>query len=65
MIRKLLFFFFLANALFWGFARHGQHCRLAAKMGVKKCAPHWVHVYVMGLGSFVAALYMKQGRAGL
>jgi len=38
---------------------------VAAKMGIKKCPPHWIHVYVMGLGSFIVALYLKQGRAGL
>jgi hypothetical protein len=65
MNSKLLFLFFIVNALFWGFATHGQHCMVAAKMGIKKCPPHWIHVYVMGLGSFIVALYLKQGRAGL
>ena len=65
MFSNLLFVFFLANAIFWGFATHGQHCLLAAKMGITKCPPHWIHVYVMGLGSFIAALYLKQGTAGL
>ena len=65
MLRNLFYLFFLANALFWGLARHSQHCKLAAMSGVKKCAPHWVHVYVLGLGSFVVALYLRQGRAGL
>ena len=53
------------NALFWGFASHKQHCSLAAKLGVKQCPPHWIHVYVMGLGSFLVSLYLAQGRAGL
>lgn len=65
IIRQILILFFLLNALFWGFASHKQHCSLAAKMGVKQCPPHWIHVYVMGLGSFLISLYLAQGRAGL
>jgi len=34
-------------------------------IGVKQCPAHWIHVYVMGLGSFILALYIKQGGAGL
>ena len=63
MLNQLLVLFFLVNALFWGLATHHTHCDFAAKFGVKKCPPHWVHVWVMGLGSFVAALYFKQGLA--
>lgn len=65
MFRNLLVLFFLVNALFWGLASHRQHCRVASMMGVKKCPPHWIHVYVMGLGSFLVTLYLVQGRAGL
>jgi len=64
-MNPLLILFFLANALFWGFASHKQHCSLAAMFGMKKCPPHWVHVYVMGLGSFLIALFLAQGKAGL
>lgn len=65
MFRNLLFLFFLANAVFWGLSTHRQHCYVAGKMGITNCPPHWIHVYVMGLGSFIAALYLKQGTAGL
>lgn len=65
MFRNLLVLFFLVNALFWGLASHRQHCKVASMMGVKKCPPHWIHVYVMGLGSFLVTLYLVQGRAGL
>ena len=64
-MKTIILTLLIANALFWGLARHSQHCKLAAMSGVKKCAPHWVHVYVLGLGSFVVALYLRQGRAGL
>tara|TARA_Y100000992_G_scaffold301894_1_gene274048 strand:+ start:3721 stop:3918 length:198 start_codon:yes stop_codon:yes gene_type:complete len=65
MFRNLLVLFFLLNALFWGLASHHKHCKVAAMVGIKKCPPHWVHVYVMGLGSFLVTLYLVQGRAGL
>ena len=65
MFRNLLVLFFLVNALFWGLASHKQHCKVASMMGVKKCPPHWIHVYVMGLGSFLVTLYLVQGKAGL
>tara|TARA_Y100000768_G_C23989017_1_gene690876 strand:- start:6214 stop:6411 length:198 start_codon:yes stop_codon:yes gene_type:complete len=65
MFRNLLVLFFLVNALFWGLASHRQHCKVASMMGVKKCPPHWIHVYVMGLGSFLVTLYLVQGKAGL
>ena len=62
---NLLFIFLLTNALFWGLATHDKHCYVAAKVGITKCPPHWIHVYVMGLGSFIGALYLKHGKAGL
>ena len=65
MLKDILFLFFLANAVFWGFASHTQHCKLASMVNIKKCPPHWIHVYIMGLGSFIVALYLKQGTAGL
>ena len=65
MLNNFLVLFFLANALFWGLGAHTQHCLVAAKMGIKNCPPHWIHVYVMGLGSFIAALYLKQGTANV
>lgn len=65
MLKQLLVVFLLVNALFWGLASHKQHCKVASKLGMKKCPPHWIHVYVMGLGSFLLTLYLVQGRAGL
>lgn len=65
MLKQLLILFFLVNALFWGLATHKQHCKLAAMSGMKTCPPHWIHVYIMGLGSFIIALYLRQGTAGL
>ena len=62
---KFLVFLLIANALFWGLASHKQHCAFASMFGIKKCPPHWIHVYVMGLGSFVLALFLSQGKAGL
>lgn len=64
-LKSLLVLLLIANALFWGLASHHQHCALASKFGMKKCPPHWIHVYVMGLGSFVLALFLSQGKAGL
>ena len=65
MLKNLLLLFFFVNALFWGFASHKNHCKLAKMFGVKNCPPHWIHVYVMGLGSFAVCLYLVQGSAGL
>ena len=65
MFKNLLVLFFLVNAIFWGLASHKQHCKVASMMGIKKCPPHWIHVYVMGLGSFLVTLYLVQGKAGL
>ena len=61
---NLLALFFLVNALFWGMASHKQHCKVASMFGMKKCPPHWIHVYVMGLGSFIVSLFLVQGKAG-
>jgi len=63
MYKNILVIFFLLNALFWGLASHSQHCSLASNLGIKKCPPHWIHVYVMGLGSFLITLYLVQGNA--
>ena len=65
MLKNLFVLFFLLNALFWGMASHKQHCKVASVFGMKKCPPHWIHVYVIGLGSFIASLYLVQGSAGL
>lgn len=65
MLKDLLVLFLVVNSLFWGLASHKQHCSVASKFGMKKCPPHWIHVYIMGLGSFVLALFLVQGSAGL
>jgi hypothetical protein len=65
LLVQIFVLFLLLNAFFWGFASHKQHCKVAAAFGMKKCPPHWIHVYVMGLGSFLVALLLVQGRAGL
>lgn len=65
MVNNILIFSFLLNSLFWGFASHKHHCNFAKMCGITYCPPHWIHVYVFGLGSFVIALYLAQGSAGL
>ncbi len=62
-LHTLVMIFFLGNAVFWGLFPHSTHCKLAAMTGIKNCPPHWIHVYVIGLGSFIAALYLQQGTA--
>lgn len=52
--------FLLINACFWGLFSHKTHCEVAAFFGVKQCPPHWVHVYVMGILSFVLAISIQQ-----
>ncbi len=63
-LKKVLIVFLLINALFWGLFPHSKHCKVASMIGISNCPAHWIHVYVMGLGSFVAALYLVQGDAG-
>lgn len=65
MLKNILVLFFLVNALFWGLASHKSHCKVAKMFGMNNCPPHWIHVYVMGLGSFLVALVLSQGTAGL
>ena len=62
---KLVTLFCLLNVLFWGFFSHSQHCKLASNLGIKKCPPHWVHVYVMAPLFLLLALYSHQGSSGL
>ncbi len=64
-MNHLLVCLLVLNAIFWGLFPHSAHCKIANSVGMKKCPPHWIHVYVMGLGSFVLALFLKQGKAGL
>jgi|MDSZ01.1.fsa_nt_gb hypothetical protein len=62
---NLFTLFCIVNVIFWGFFSHSQHCKLAAKMGVSKCPPHWIHVYVMAPVFLFLGLYSHQGSAGL
>ena len=64
VLKKVFILFLVINALFWGLFPHSKHCQVASMLGFVKCPPHWIHVYVMGLGSFVLALYLEQGDAG-
>jgi hypothetical protein len=65
MFNNLFILFCLLNVLFWGFFSHKEHCKLASKLGVKQCPPHWVHVYVMAPIFLLLALYAHQGSSGL
>ena len=65
ILSELFVFFCILNTLFWGFFPHSQHCQVAAKMGVKQCAPHWFHVYVMAPIFLLLGVYVRQGSAGL
>lgn len=51
--------FFALNALFWGLMDHGMHCRLAARLGAKRCPPHMIHL-LMGAVCFVIAVVAAQ-----
>tara|TARA_B100001093_G_C26353665_1_gene811397 strand:- start:38 stop:238 length:201 start_codon:yes stop_codon:yes gene_type:complete len=64
MFKNIISLIFLLNAIFWGLASHRQHCKFAYMFGIKNCPPHWIHVYVMGLGFFILSLLVKQGDAG-
>lgn len=64
MFRNIIILFFLINAIFWSMASHDMHCDLISKVGITYCPPHWIHVYVIGLGSFLIAVYIIQGNAG-
>lgn len=59
MYNKAVTAVFLANAVFWGLADHGSHCRFAARLGVSKCPPHYVHLMI-GVLFFLAAVYNAQ-----
>lgn len=65
ILNNLFTLFCILNVLFWGFFTHSQHCKLAAMTGIKKCPPHWIHVYVMAPLFLLLGLYSRQGSAGL
>ena len=64
MLKNLLTFLFILNALFWGLCSHEAHCSIGAMFGSTVCLPHWFHVYVLGVGSFSVALFLQHGTAG-
>jgi len=61
MLKKLIALFFVLNALFWGLASHSQHCALVSSVGISNCPPHYIHL-LMGLVSFIVAVYIQQKR---
>ena len=57
MLKLVLTLFFLVSINnHWGLASHTKHCKVATMFGMKKCPPHWIHVYIMGLGSLIIIL---------
>ena len=63
ILKNALIAFLVVNAVFWGLFSHTNHCKVASMIGLATCPPHWIHVWIMGLGSFVLALYISQGDA--
>ena len=65
IIKYIFAVLFLLNAIFWGLFPHDIHCKFVGLFGIAKetCPPHWVHVYVIGLGSFLISLLIAQGFA--
>ncbi len=64
IVNALLFLLFLGSAMFFGLFPHSQHCAVFEYLNFSQCPPHWFHVYVLGLGSFAGALFMRNGTAG-
>lgn len=58
--KSIFALFLLLNALFWGLFTHKTHCQFVSYFGITNCPPHWIHVFVMGLGSFILALFVQQ-----
>lgn len=54
-LRFFVVLILLSQALFWGLFEHSQHCSVAAALGVRACAPHWVHL-LMGVVFFAATV---------
>lgn len=57
--KSIFVVFLLLNALFWGLFKHVTHCKFASYFGINNCPEHWIHVFVMGLGSFILALLIQ------
>lgn len=58
--KSIFVLFLLLNALFWGLFTHKSHCQFVSYFGIKNCPPHWIHVFVMGMGSFILAVLVQQ-----
>jgi hypothetical protein len=58
IIKSLIVAFLLVNALFWGLATHGAHCRLGSSLGIRYCVQHKYHM-VFGILAFVAAVFVQ------
>lgn len=63
-LNTLLIAILLVNALFFGFFSYSQHCNLFSYLNFEQCPPHWFFAYILGLGSFALALFVKCGTAG-
>ena len=59
-MKNILVVLLMISASYWGLFPHSEHCNLASKFGILDCPPHWVHVFIFGLGSYVAAVMIRQ-----
>lgn len=64
LLNTILIAILLVNALFFGFFSYSQHCDLFSYLNFEQCPPHWFFVYILGLGSFALAIFIKSGTAG-
>tara|TARA_B100001063_G_C16735412_1_gene541727 strand:+ start:1477 stop:1740 length:264 start_codon:yes stop_codon:yes gene_type:complete len=54
----------LISSIAFGFLPYQILCSIPSYIGINFCLPHWVFVYIFGLGSFALALFIKNGTAG-
>jgi len=64
LLTTILIAILLLNALFFGFFSYSQHCDLFSYLNFSQCPPHWFFAYILGLGSFALAIFVKCGTAG-
>lgn len=64
VLNTMLIAIFLILSIFFGFFSYSQHCDLFSYFNFDQCPPHWFFVYVLGLGSFALALFIRCGTAG-
>lgn len=57
--QTILVAFLTINAVFWSLFDHGTHCKVAARLGVRKCPSHWVHI-LSGAVFFLLAVLTSQ-----